>query len=78
MGRALRARRRWIDLYLETRDGGLVCRSDRLAEWQHFYNWDRPHGSLGGKTPRERFFEVSPETPFWDDVVRKYEPWKEW
>ena len=23
----------------------------RLAEWEAFYNYHRPHGSLGGKTP---------------------------
>jgi hypothetical protein len=25
----------------------------RLAEWQHDYNWARPHGSLNGQTPIE-------------------------
>ena len=24
---------------------------DRLAEWQHFWNWDRLHMALGGNTP---------------------------
>lgn len=26
---------------------------DRLDEWQFYYNWHRPHSSLGGKTPIE-------------------------
>ena len=26
----------------------------RVAEWQHDYNWDRPHESLNGQTPIER------------------------
>jgi len=28
--------------------------NDRLAEWERFYNFDRPHGALGGQTPYER------------------------
>jgi transposase InsO family protein len=31
--------------------------NDRLAEWERFYNFDRPHGSLGGQTPYERLRE---------------------
>ncbi len=26
----------------------------RLQEWEHFYNFERPHGALGGQTPYER------------------------
>lgn len=26
----------------------------KLAEWEAFYNYHRPHGGLGGKTPYER------------------------
>jgi hypothetical protein len=29
----------------------------KLAEWEAFYNYHRPHGSLGGKTPYERLLE---------------------
>jgi transposase InsO family protein len=28
--------------------------NDKLAEWENFYNYARPHGSLGGQTPYER------------------------
>lgn len=28
--------------------------SQKLQEWEHFYNFDRPHGSLAGQTPYER------------------------
>ncbi len=37
---------------------------DLLAEWQHYYNWVRPRSAHGGKTPMERYFELSEETPF--------------
>jgi transposase InsO family protein len=28
--------------------------NDRLQEWEAFYNFNRPHGALGGQTPYER------------------------
>jgi transposase InsO family protein len=28
--------------------------NDRLREWEDFYNYHRPHGSLDGQTPYER------------------------
>jgi transposase InsO family protein len=31
---------------------------DLLAEWQHYYNWGRPHSAHNGKTPMERYFEL--------------------
>jgi hypothetical protein len=34
---------------------------DKLAEWQHYYNWMRPHSALKG-TPMERYFELCEET----------------
>lgn len=27
----------------------------KLLEWQYFYNHKRPHGSLNGKTPYEKY-----------------------
>ena len=44
-----------------------------LAEWQHYYNWDRPHSAHGGKSPIERFFELSDDTPFADEVHGLYQ-----
>jgi hypothetical protein len=29
----------------------------KLQEWEHFYNFERPHGGLGGRTPYERLRE---------------------
>ena len=47
---------------------------DQLAEWQHYYNWLRPHSALKGKTPMERYFELSEETPFSDEVQNQCNP----
>ena len=48
-----------------------------LAEWQHYYNWERPHSSLGGSSPMERYFELAKETPFLDEVLAMYDDSKE-
>jgi hypothetical protein len=46
----------------------------RLAEWQHYYNWARLHGSLNGHTPIEAFCAKQEATPVWDEVEAKYDP----
>jgi len=46
---------------------------EELALWQHYYNWHRPHGSLNGNTPVERYCELVEETPYWADVYEAYE-----
>jgi len=45
-----------------------------MAEWQHYYNWMRPHSALKGKTPMERYFELCEKTPFSDEVQKQYDP----
>lgn len=50
---------------------------DRLAEWQFYYNWRRPHGALNGKTPVERAHELSEITPYWDEIGARYDAAKE-
>ena len=50
---------------------------ERLAEWQHYYNWHRPHGSLKGRTPMDKFFELIHRTPYWYEVHANYDPAKE-
>jgi transposase InsO family protein len=76
-GKVERSQKTDLDEFYTTTDLKDPGLADRLAEWQHFYNWFRPHGSLGGKTPMDRFFEVIRDTPFWDDVVADYHPHEE-
>lgn len=46
----------------------------KLAEWEHFYNYSRPHSSLNGKTPHERFLKLKDKVPNQWDIFEKY--WK--
>lgn len=39
-----------------------------LTEWQHYYNWERPHSAHNGKTPMEHYFELTEKTPYSDAV----------
>lgn len=45
---------------------------EELAQWQFFYNWQRPHGSLKGKTPCEVVAELGEKTPLREDVSKNY------
>ena len=32
---------------------------NQLSLWQHYYNWERPHSAHHGKTPMDRYFELT-------------------
>ena len=48
-----------------------------LPEWQHYYNWQRAHGSLKGKTPLEKVCDLLDVTPLQQDVSDAYDQEKE-
>lgn len=50
---------------------------DRLADWQHFYNWERPHDSLGGLAPIDRLCERIHDAPIGEEVEAAYDLAKE-
>jgi len=72
-GKVERSQKTDLDEFYPTVDLKTEDLEDRLQEWQHYYNWHRPHGSLKGMTPMEKYFEVSGKTPYWDEVDAKYE-----
>ncbi len=56
---------------LNLRDKSLVL-EPLLAEWEHFYNFKRPHASLKGKTPHERYLELKEQIPIQPDITENY------
>lgn len=46
---------------------------EKLEEWQDYYNEFRPHGSLNGKTPWERWWDLAIKTPYTDEVIALYD-----
>lgn len=47
---------------------------EQLVEWQHYYNWERPHSAHNGKILMERYFELADKTPYSDAVHTNYQP----
>jgi hypothetical protein len=41
-------------------------------EWQDFYNHKRPHASLNGKPPWQKFIEVHKNIPIQPEVTDKF------
>jgi transposase InsO family protein len=40
--------------------------NDKLKEWEDYYNYQRPHGGLGGQTPYERLLQKTRTQPVTD------------
>jgi transposase InsO family protein len=45
----------------------------KLAEWQHHWNWHRPHTALGGMSPIDRVCELLDKTPLGEAVEAAYD-----
>lgn len=76
-GKVERAQRTVLDEFYSTTDIKSAELEQELAEWQHYYNWQRPHSSLNGKTPMDVVCELMPQTPYNDDVIEQYDISKE-
>src|SRR5690606_22371516 len=44
----------------------------KLPEWQHHWNWHRPHTALGGQSPIERVCELLDKTSLVEAVEASY------
>jgi transposase InsO family protein len=46
--------------------------ASQLLEWQNFYNHSRPHASLNGQTPFEKYLSLEHLIPIQPDVTAIY------
>lgn len=57
-GKVERSHRIDAEEFYRMLDGVVIDQAElfnhKLQEWEDFYNYNRPHGSLGGQTPYER------------------------
>jgi transposase InsO family protein len=76
-GKVERSQRTDLDEFYGSVDLKDPALEERLQAWQHHYNWERPHGSLHGKTPMDRLCELLDQTPLSEDVAAAYDLAKE-
>lgn len=48
-----------------------------LSKWERYYNHERPHSSLGGKTPWEKYLEMEKKIPIQPEVSLEWYKGKE-
>jgi transposase InsO family protein len=75
-GKVKRAQRTVLDEFyakLDLAQYSLEQLNDELAYWQHYYNWERMHGGIG-QCPNDKRHDLSGQTPFWDEVIDRYDP----
>ena len=72
-----RTQRADLEEFWATADPKSVDPRQRLDEWQHFWNWHRPHTALGGRSPIDRVRELTAITPSAEAVDAAYDPAKE-
>jgi len=73
-GKVERSQRTDLEEFYPTVDLKAPDLSERLRDWQDHYNQERPHGSLGGLTPWEVWYERAKLTPLSEEVEAKYNP----
>lgn len=76
-GKVERAQKTALEEFWPTVDLGHPELNGLLAEWQHFYNWERPHDSLGGLAPLDRVCERIHDAPLGEDIEAAYDLNKE-
>lgn len=72
-GKVERSHRTDIEEFYATADLKAPDLSDQLRAWQDHYNQQRPHGSLGGRTPWQVWYKRGSVTPFRDEVEANYD-----
>lgn len=76
-GKVERSQRTDLDEFYSSIDLKSPTLAEELGYWEHYYNWNRPHSSLGGRTPNEKYAELMFQTPLHAEVSQQYDPAKE-
>ena len=76
-GKVERAQRTALEEFWSTANLKGPSLGDELAEWQTFFNWQRPHSALSGRAPIDRICELLPKTPLTEQVWAAYDPSRE-
>ncbi len=71
-GKVERSQRTDKEEFYSTVELDLISLADSVSEWQHYYNWQRTHGSLKGLTPMEKVCQLMDKTPLQEEVSNAY------
>ena len=72
-GKVERVQRTALEEFWPTVDLDDPALETKLAEWQHFYNWERPHDSLGGGVPIDRLCDRIHQAPLGEEIAEAYD-----
>jgi transposase InsO family protein len=73
-GKVERAQRTALEEFWSGAALKAVDLEQQLQQWQHHYNWERPHTALGGITPIDRCCSLFDKTPFHEEVAANFDP----
>ncbi len=76
-GKVERSQRTNLEEFWSTVDRKAADLQQQLDEWQHFYNWHRPHTALNGRSPIDRVCDLLSKTPLFEDIYAAFDPTKE-
>ncbi len=76
-GKVERVQRTALEEFWPTVDLKDPALETKLAEWQHFYNWERPHDSLGGGVSIDRLCDRINQAPLGEEIAAAYDPDRE-
>lgn len=76
-GKVERSQRTDLEEFYSTIDLQDSELSQKLQDWQDYYNEFRPHGSLNGETPWEKWNELVMKTTYRDEVEAAFDESKE-
>ncbi len=76
-GKVERSQKTDLQEFWSTVDLKAVDLQQQLDEWQHFYNWHRPHTALNGRSPIDRVCDLPSKTPPSEDAYAAFDPTKE-
>jgi transposase InsO family protein len=76
-GKVERSQRTDLEEFYAIEDINTSNLSERLQEWQHYWNWERPHSSIGGKSPIYKWSECIEIIPSTEKICNEYNPKEE-
>jgi len=76
-GKVERSQRTDLDEFYQTIDRDVPDLAERLKVWEIYYNHERPHSSLGNKTPWEKWLELADTVPTPEQVYGNFDVTKE-